>query len=70
MANTYRTKQGDTWDTISLSQYGSELYTNKLVAANYDYKDVLVFGAGTTLLIPALAEDEQQADNLPPWRRS
>lgn len=67
MAN-YTTSQGDTWDIISLINYGSELYADTLVAANRGYKSVGIFGAGVVLSIPAL-ESKKASANLPPWRR-
>lgn len=66
----YTTVQGDTWDLISLNQYGSELFTDNLVSANFNYRDVLIFGAGTSLVIPEVTEIELETTNLPPWRRS
>lgn len=71
MADTiYTTVQGDTWDLISLNQYGSELFTDKIVAANFNYRTVLVFGAGTVLTIPEVKTTEIETTDLPPWRRS
>lgn len=67
---TYTTVQGDTWDLISLNQYGSELFTDKLVTANFNYRAVLVFGAGTVLTIPEVTATELETTDLPPWRRS
>lgn len=70
MANTYTTIQGDTWDIISLKVYGSELYTAELVAANFEQRKVLSFGAGTVLNVPDITAEEVENTNLPPWRRS
>lgn len=70
MANTYTTVQGDTWDSISLNQYGSELFTAKLVAANINHRAVLIFGAGTVLSIPEIEETQLETSDLPPWRRA
>ncbi len=67
---TYTTVQGDTWDLISLNQYGSELFTAPLLAANFIYRTVLVFGAGTVLTIPEVTTTDLETTDLPPWRRS
>lgn len=69
MANTYTTVQGDTWDIVSLKNYDSELFTHKLVEANYKYRKVGVFGSGTVLTVPDVDTTEIQSTNLPPWRR-
>ncbi len=66
----YTTVQGDTWDLISLNQYDSELFTASLLAANFIYRTVLVFGAGTVLTIPEVTTTELETTDLPPWRRS
>lgn len=70
MSKTYRTVQGDTWDMISLNQYGSELFTKDLVEANPTYRKTLVFGAGTTLVIPDVSAQQRQQSIAPPWRRN
>lgn len=69
MAKTYTTVQGDTWDIISLKNYGSELFTDKLVSANLTHRSVGIFGSGTVLNIPTVTEIQKQQTNLPPWRR-
>lgn len=66
----YKTVQGDTWDLISLNQYGSEMFTDNLVSANFNYRDVLIFGAGTSLVIPEVTPIQLETTDLPPWRRS
>jgi len=69
MANTYTTVQGDTWDVISLKNYGSEMFTDKIIAANTQYRNVSIFGSGFTLSIPQVTNTQKQQTNLPPWRR-
>lgn len=67
MSNTYITVQGDMWDFIAKKVYGSEAGMNKLIEANHQYIDIVVFPAGLTLAIPSWAPPK--TDMLPPWRR-
>lgn len=67
MDKTYRTISGDTWDIVALTQMGSEMYTDKLIQANTEHRQTVVFPAGVVLIIPdvkAAAPAE-----LPPWKR-
>lgn len=66
MATTYTTKQGDTWDAIAYEEYGDTKYTGQLMAANFPYLDVCVFGAGVALSVPELTTET--TDSLPLWR--
>lgn len=70
MANTYTTKQGDTWDMISLSTYGSELFTDRLIASNFEQRNTAIFSAGVVLNTPVLETTELNKSQLPPWRRN
>lgn len=65
---TYTTVQGDTWDLIAYRKLGSTSYMDRLVSANPEYIETLIFPAGVTLRLPEL-EKEAAADNLPPWKR-
>lgn len=67
MSNTYITVQGDMWDSIAKKVYGSEAGMNKLIEANHQYIDIIVFPAGLTLAIPSWTPPK--TDMLPPWRR-
>lgn len=67
MSNTYITVQGDMWDSIAKKVYGSEAGMNKLIEANHQYIDMVVFPAGFTLAIPSW--ETPKTDMLPPWRR-
>ena len=69
MPKTYTTVQGDTWDVISLKSYGSELFTDKLIAANFQQRNVGIFGSGTVINIPDVTAQQVIQTNLPPWRR-
>ena len=67
MSNTYTTISGDRWDGIAYNEMGSESYTNKLLEANKQYRDVYIFPAGVVLTIPDV-ETEVSAE-LPPWKK-
>lgn len=68
MNKTYVTQAGDMWDSIALSQLGSEFYANQLIDANSSYSDEVKFNAGIKLIIPTLVIDDSKI-NLPPWAR-
>lgn len=65
---TYTTVQGDTWDLIAYQKLGSTRYMDRLISANPEYIETLIFPAGVTLRLPEL-EKAAAADNLPPWKR-
>ncbi len=67
MSKIYRTVQGDMWDSIAKSCYGSELGMNALMEANCRYIDIVVFPAGIELTVPEYNKPE--TSNLPPWRQ-
>lgn len=66
MPNTYTTTQGDAWDSIAYKLWGEERLAHKLMQANPQHMDVLIFPAGVTLLVPH-AEKKQKTFFLPPW---
>lgn len=61
----YITKSGEMWDQIALEHYGSEAMFTKLIEANLDYVNVLVFSAGVELDIPEIVSTEKSL--TPPW---
>jgi phage tail protein X len=66
----YRTIQGDQWDMIAYRLYpdaGRELCMGKLLEANEEHRETVIFKAGVTLTVPEI--DIPVADNLPPWKR-
>lgn len=69
MAKTYETQLGDTWDVISFKVYGSEMFVSDLVEANWRFREVMIFGAGSVISVPELTEVRRDAAKLPPWRR-
>lgn len=66
---TYRTVQGDMWDSIAYRELGSEAYTDKLMRLNQQYREIYIFPAGIELLLPEVEQAARPAENLPPWKR-
>lgn len=62
----YKTKQGECWDEVAKTVYGSEKYTGYLMQNNLQLLDVTVFSAGTLVKTPGLPADET---DIPIWRR-
>ena len=66
----YRTKQGDKWDTIALSQYGVISCVDVLMMANTQHIGTYVFPAGVELTIPEIdLTDTTYSADLPPWKQ-
>lgn len=65
----YTTSQGDTWDMIAFSVYGSHGYTSMLIEANPDYINIVIFGAGIVLTVPEISTAQQISALAPPWKR-
>lgn len=68
MSGTYKTVQGDMWDTIAFKKLGSVNYTGALLAANRAHADTYIFPAGVVLTLPELPT--VTSDDLPPWKRA
>lgn len=66
--NTYTTSQGDMWDSIAYRLFGSTDYTDDLMNANQQYRDLYSFPAGVVLNVPAITE-ASTASTLPPWKQ-
>ena len=64
----YTTKQGDEWDQIAFDQLGSEHLVDRLIAANPEHQEVVVFDAGIKLKIPQV-EISPQIFSPAPWRK-
>jgi phage tail protein X len=67
---TYRTQQGDTWDLIAYRLYpkvGREMCMGRLLEANEEHREAVIFGAGIVLEVPEI--DIPVASNLPPWKK-
>ena len=68
MARTYKTISQDTWDLISYRCYGDEHYIAELIAANFEYRNMVIFPADVVLVVPEI-EAEDSTSDLPPWKR-
>ena len=65
--STYTTKQGDMWDSIALSQYGSISDVDTLMMANTKHIGTYIFPAGVVLDIPEIDSDSEiSSADLPP----
>ena len=64
---TYRTKQGDMWDSIAYNELGSTLYTDDLMALNPQYLLYYIFPAGIELVLPE--PDENVSAAAVPWKQ-
>jgi hypothetical protein len=64
----YKTKAGDTFDTLALEAYNEERMSSVLMDYNRDYLDTLIFEEDILLKVP-LFDQRIDADSLPPWRR-
>ena len=65
---TYTTIQGDKWDGIAYKVYGDTKFTDVLLEANIEYRNVFIFSAGVVLEVPEV-ETRITSDDLPPWKR-
>lgn len=70
MLKTYKTKSGDTWDIISYVAYGSELFTDDLMRANWLFRNVVQFAAGVVITLPDISLGKLANTNLPPWKQN
>lgn len=66
MPKTYRTIQGDTFDLIAFRLWQDEHQCHRLMNANPDFMDVLIFPAGIELNVPDFTPQPKVA-GLPPW---
>jgi phage tail protein X len=64
----YRTKSGDTWDSIAYEQYGDEGKMKALMRANPMYLNYEIFPEGIFLILPEVSNTEVNSQ-VPPWRR-
>ena len=67
MAKTYRTVDGDMWDSIAYRQLGSCDYTNRLMRLNQSYIGLFIFPAGIELVLPEIKSNP--VNPLPPWKK-
>lgn len=67
MAKEYSTIQGDMWDGIAKKMMGRESYMNKLIEANPEQAQTVIFPANVKLTIPEVTTSSPL--KLPPWKR-
>ncbi len=67
--STYKTQQGDMWDSISYKLYGDSQYTDVLINANPEFRNVYIFSEGIVINVPEV-EERITADDLPPWKKA
>ncbi|MCX4265364.1 MAG: tail protein X, partial [Firmicutes bacterium] len=51
---TYKTVQGDMWDSIAYQQLGSEIYAEQLMQVNQQYREIYIFPANMVLQLPEI----------------
>ena len=67
MASSYRTIQGDTFDSIAHKLWRDAHLSAELIAANVQYADVVIFGPGVVLSLPDVKQTGERSGVLPPW---
>ena len=63
----YKTRAGDTFDSLALDFYNEEKMAKYIMEFNPDYVDVIIFDANVPLRLP-IVENAETPDTLPPWR--
>lgn len=58
------------WDSVSFKVYGDEKYIDKLIEANFKYREEAVFSAGIILNIPEISESSSSDLKLPVWKEN
>lgn len=66
---TYKTVQGDMWDTIAYKLAGTEDVTAQLIEANLDKSGIYIFSAGIELKVPDFNNCAADEDFYPPWKK-
>lgn len=67
MAKTYRTVDGDMWDSIAYRELGSCAYTDRLMMLNQVHIPTFIFPAGVILRLPDV--QAKPVNPLPPWKK-
>lgn len=63
---TTTTKLGDTFDLVAHRELGSCRHTEKLINANRQHVDTIIFKAGVKLELPDVTNERKI--KLPPWK--
>lgn len=66
-SNFVITVQGQAWDMLSLARLGSEKSMGRVLQANVNEMDALLFAGNLRIEIPERENDA--ARSLPPWER-
>ncbi|WP_252225418.1 MULTISPECIES: LysM domain-containing protein [unclassified Clostridium] len=64
--NSYISKTGDTFDSISFNLLGNEKYSAEIMKANPDSIRTIIFESGIIVKIPKINIKEEST--LPPWK--
>ncbi len=70
MAKVYTTVSGDTWDLVAWKMYGKEVWADKIMQANMDKLDYMVFPDNLQLIIPDIESfsGTTVSSDAPEWR--
>ena len=66
MNKTYRTVQGDTFDSVAYRLWGEPRLAHLLMRANPSFMEVVIFSGGVELAVPEYTPQPVQTE-LPPW---
>ena len=69
MATTYRTVQGDMWDSIAHKLAGTSDVVAQLIEAKLDKSDSYIFSAGIELTVPDFNNYAADEEFYPPWKK-
>ncbi|MBY6761781.1 LysM domain-containing protein [Clostridium botulinum] len=64
--NSYITKTGDTFDSISFNLLGNENYSVEIMKVNPYLIRTIIFESGVIVKIPKI--DIKEESTLPPWK--
>lgn len=69
--DAYTTISGDTWDQIACKVFGDEMKADHIIKdrRNITLLDYEIFPAGIVVAVPELSSAQNDADDLPDWRR-
>lgn len=63
----YRTKQGDTWDSIAHTQLGDVAFTDQLMQLNGEHLNYYTFPTGVVLELPDV--ERSPISSTVPWKQ-
>ena len=65
MSKTYRTVQGDTFDSVAYRLWGEPRLAHLLMRANPSFMDVVIFSGGVELTVPGRKKDTARSPGQP-----